>query len=94
MTPLQIEILLHYYTRTDDYREGDFSAPAVCEAINDFRDRPDGPLISQEQVICRHACYALTERGKVFVEAILSLPLPVQEWVMPERWINVGGQII
>ena len=29
MTPLLIEIMLHYYSRVDDYRNGNFDAPAV-----------------------------------------------------------------
>lgn len=37
MSPLQIEILMHYYTRSTDYRNGDFAAPAVRESIDYFR---------------------------------------------------------
>jgi 5-methylcytosine-specific restriction protein A len=32
-TPLYIEIGLHYATKADDYRDGDFTAPAVREAL-------------------------------------------------------------
>lgn len=71
MTPLQIEILLHYYTRTGEYRDGDFSAPAVREAIVNFVTQlrllglvvsPGGPGLE------------LTDRGLAYVERLLSVP--------------------
>lgn len=37
MTPLQIEIVLHYYVRPTDYRDGDFTAPAVSQALDHFK---------------------------------------------------------
>lgn len=82
MTPLEIEILLHYYGHSDDYRQGDFSAPAVRDAIDRFKGHmellePEGQL---GQV---HHMYRLTERGKVYVEALMVIPLPVKAWKMP-----------
>lgn len=86
MTPLEIDILFHYYTRAVDYREGDFSAPAVRSTIDAFRDDlsllecwPDGAM---PDGFC--TTYRLTERGRVFIEALQALPLPVQSWAMPE----------
>lgn len=79
MSPLQIEILLHYYCRSGDYRENDFSAPAVREAIDNFRGREDMlcPCESGSR------SYRLTERGQAFVDALQRLPLPRRVWVMP-----------
>lgn len=86
MSPLQIEILLWYRARMVDYREGDFSAPAVRAAIDDFRDRSE--LLAKNP----HAgeggdfrTYRLTDRGDAFVDAILSLPLPVCRWEIPQQ---------
>lgn len=81
MTPLQIEILLHYYAISEDYREGDFSAPAVRDAIDEFRhelnllelDASDG---ERE--------YKLTRRGEFYIESLLKIPLPVSEWKIPD----------
>lgn len=89
MTLLEIEILSHYYCRSGDYREGDYSAPAVREAIDRFRDvegllRNTTPEEQRRQPWGKGACYALTERGRVFVEAIQQVPLPVQVWIMPQ----------
>ena len=80
MTPLEIEILLHYYSRGDDYRDGDFSAPAVRSAIDSFR----GVLgLLQENPGKGGGAYHITERGKVYVAALMDVPLPEQRWVMP-----------
>lgn len=88
MTPLELEILLHYHARTDDYRDGDFSALAVRRAIDKFRDREnlieEWPM-AEKQLAQAHQCYRLTQRGRVFVEALKEVPLPQQVWVMPDR---------
>lgn len=88
MTPLQIEILLHYHARGSDYRDGDHSAPAVRDALNMFLtedvlrhegfkpDRfPDGTL---------KARYALTSRGEAFVEYLQMIPLPLPCWTFSQ----------
>jgi hypothetical protein len=79
MTPLEIDILLHYYSRGGDYREGDFSAPAVREAIDNFSKREEmlRPCESGSRT------YALSERGMAYVDALMRLPLPRRVWLMP-----------
>ena len=79
MTPLQLEILLHYYACANDFRDGDFSAPAVREAIDRFKDGEMLTIDDGKGV----ATYMLTERGRVYVEAVLAVPLPERRWVMP-----------
>mgnify|MGYP006313255489 FL=1 len=81
MTPLEIEILFHYNSRDTDYRAGDFSAPAVREAISGFRDNTK--LLEVVNDNSSYCTYRLTERGKVYISELCKLPLPVQEWVMP-----------
>jgi hypothetical protein len=85
VTPLEIDIVLWYHTRAVDYRDGDFSAPAVREIIDNFRERdqlleaiPDTGRASGD-----HRTYRLTERGDVFVRALTSLPLPMCQWIIP-----------
>jgi len=79
MTPLEIDILLHYYCRAVDYRDGDFSAPAVRSAIDMFR----GELELLKPCDEGGKTYQLTARGLVYVQALQNVPLPVQKWVMP-----------
>lgn len=78
MTPLEIEIVLHYYSSAGDFRDGDFSAPAVREAIT---------WMQNEDILQADApgtrAYELAPRGRAFVDALMALPLPTQMWVMP-----------
>lgn len=83
MTPIQITVLLHYYSQTDDYYGGDVEPPSVRNAIEFLRkeamlteNMSDTGLGPQDKI---------TDRGRCFVEAMKALPLPVQTWVMPER---------
>lgn len=80
MTPLQAEILLWYYCRSNDYRAGDFSAPAVREAIDHFSgdagmlqlaiyDYPDMPDKAPPR-------YKLTNKARVYVDHMLSANYP------------------
>lgn len=99
MTLLEIEILVHYHTRLGDYREGDFSAPAVLAAINRFRDTESLLRYATEKeksldYTDRAATYAITERGRLFVEVIQSIPLPVATWtwIMPSPWPQMHKQ--
>jgi len=80
MSPLMIEILLHYLSRTDDYRNGDFYAPAVRQAIDWLND--NGFLKAAQRGTRRS--YHLAERGEVYVKALCEIPFPIQIWVIPE----------
>lgn len=70
MTPLQIEILM---------------------CINEKQDLPSGTRFQDveslraEELLPKEYLYPLTERGRVYVEALCKVPLPVQKWVMPEE---------
>ena len=82
MTPLEIEIAFHYVTRGGDYREGDFSAPAVRQAIDRFRSSEVGLLVASD---CGRngAAYVATERCKVYIAKLCDTPLPTQAWIYP-----------
>lgn len=86
MQPIDIEVLLHYYTRADDYRDGDFSAPAVRELIDSFVGELDLLRASTRERKFGQpmATYEITERGKVYIEALMQIELPIQKWVMPD----------
>jgi len=85
MTPLQIEILLWYHSRMTDFREGDFSAPAVRAAIDAFRDETKLiETIPREKLATNvNYTYRLTDRGRAYVDALMTLPLPVCRWEIP-----------
>ena len=84
MSPLEIEILLHYYQRfPTDFRDGNFCAPEVQDAIERFRDEYNLLEPTQSMDVYHDPHYRITERGRVFVEALCNMPLPVKTWVMP-----------
>ena len=79
-TPLAIEIALHYQCRTGDYRDGDFSAPAVRQVIDNMVER--GLLVSTGDA--EHLTqYQPTEGLSTYVGALTDVPYPVQKWVVP-----------
>lgn len=81
MTPLELSILIHYRGCANDFRDGDFSSPSVRSVIDYFC----GPLGLLEGTYSNNANYKLTERGRVFVDALCETPLPIQTWVMPSE---------
>jgi len=107
MTPLQLQILIHYAYSAEDYRQGDFSATAVREAIDLFKQPvfPAGDSFdaifnmfnATPSIFCNllepstadrqqaGMCYQLSARGRMYVEALLKVPLPMLAWKMPEQ---------
>ena len=83
MTPLEIEILLHYYCTRSDYRNGDFSAPAVRDAIDAFNG--DLSLLCREETLQPERTYKVTERGEAYIKFLCALPLPVCVWMIPKE---------
>ena len=77
MTPLVLDAILHYHTTPGDYRDGDFSAPAVREMINWMRDEAN--LIEHGD-----GCYKATDRLHAFVKKLCSIELPELRWVYPD----------
>lgn len=76
MSPYKLEILLAIYV-SPDWRyltraEAEAGTEAWHEAIQEFRD--NGFLGGHDQG---------TEKLKVYCEALMSVPMPVQKWAMP-----------
>ena len=70
MMPSQLEILLHYYY-----------TPVMLINRHDY-DHAIAFLIKEGLLIEFDVGYTTTERGKVYVEALLNIPLPKQVWSM------------
>ena len=79
MSPLEIGILLHYYACADDH-EIVSKNPPIWESTREFMMSTG--LLETNYRQGEFATYALGERGKVFVEYLMTLPLP--EWRMPD----------
>lgn len=83
MTPLEITIALFYRCRAGDYGkdngDNNYNAPAVQSALKGFVDTG---LLALSPAGCEATYYA-TPALEVYVEALCSVPLPVQKWVIP-----------
>lgn len=80
MTPLQIKMMLHYYTSADPYAKDDpWHASSDAVSLQRTMLVRDGLL--------GNACgtdWVVTDRGRAYVEALCNMPLPVKKWVMPD----------
>lgn len=80
MTPLHLKLLLHYYSIAEPYSMRDHAhaiAPATLEYTADLVSH--GLIEVNDSAASGYQC---TDRGKVFIDALLATPLPVQKWVM------------
>lgn len=80
MTPYELEILLHYYWHATDHPDMTNPTPLWRETIGKFLEQE---LLEQQADPC-DALYTLTERGHVYMDAVLGVTLPERRWVMPE----------
>lgn len=81
MTPLQVEILLHYWYCPDDFKlhsEGNAGKKKFCEELVRL-----GILSKASKGTNFYE--ANMEALRPYVEAVLAVPLPVQVWVVPEK---------
>ena len=86
MSPLGIEILLHYHCIASDHRACVENVP-IWPEIRDWLLK-EGLVKTPSKVSSR--TYDLTERGEVYIRALLNTPLPVQRWAMPSTDVNLG----
>lgn len=71
LTPLEMEMLLHFYCRPTP-----FETPANADLVSQsLRRLHDAGLID------RMDFPSTTDKGRAWVERALSTPLPVQKWV-------------
>lgn len=92
MTPLELDILLHYYSHANDWRDGDFTAPVCDETFNKFMlqgllTRNIGDPNSGAEP---NPQYRPTDRLNAFVHLLCKTPLPVQVWCHPDEVIRDG----
>lgn len=94
MSPLGVTILLHYWGSSAPFRDGDFSAPAVRDALREFMKL--GLLVDANPENMRTGEPSLTlvanrEALEPYVNAVLAVPLPVQTWGLPEPRVIARG---
>lgn len=76
MTPLKIEILLHYHYSTEDFQD----SPAAQTAINEFVKLG----ILQRQLMSSKI-KPVREALDLYIKELLAVKLPTQKWVIEEE---------
>ena len=82
MSPVRINIMLHYYCSPDDY-EGKENAQFIEQTLQNFYST--GLLYHSEKGESK-AVYTITQKGRVYVEALINIPVPIliRKWGFPE----------
>ncbi len=88
MSPLQINILLHYHAHVDDYCGKHFSS-AAKEFIEEFLR--NGMLRENTKSDQYSRLYELSDRGKAYVRALMEVPLPQCVWRI--NWPAIDGEL-
>ena len=81
MNAFKLHILIHYYYKTVDFQHGNFTATPVRDALQDLQK--DYLIVLTDKSANARTTYELTVRGRIYVEALMRVPLPVQAWTMP-----------
>lgn len=83
-SPLQIQMLLHFWTRPTRYAEGDAdhrNSPAVQALFGQF---VSSGLLERTVENEYGEVFKATDALGVYAEALCSVPWPVQVWVIPQ----------
>lgn len=84
MSPLYLRILLHYFTFSTDYHDGDFRAPGVRDAVNWLAEEGELLEVNDAYLTAGLPAYRLSEKGRFFVSKLCSLQVPFATWAMRE----------
>jgi hypothetical protein len=85
MSPLQICIVLHYYYSPEDWRDGEWNAGQgdIVRGLAGMGLLELDPRSHPIGLGYKPGSYRITERGRIYVEALKAMPLPVQVWQIP-----------
>lgn len=75
MSPLEMSILIHYHCHPSDFRNGDFSAPAVRRAIDYFLEKGFLKVSTN-----KYQTLEATEGCTAYVNHLRNQPLPTLKW--------------
>ena len=86
LSPIHIEVLLHYLADPEEHPRHD--SPAVMCAINWFLGEGIFELTKPSHSVAMidyNSSYRVTERGRVFVDMLCETPFPVPTWKDPRK---------
>lgn len=77
-SPSNLELLLHCHYSPEPHER--FHAPAIIEGIAYLhRQCIIKPVTGKQNV------YETTDKGKAFIEHLMTIPFPVQKWEIPQE---------
>jgi len=79
MSPFEITIAITYATTAEDFRDGDFTAPAARQSIDWFVEIGFLRLAKPEDKA--GTIYVATDMCKVYVDKLCSIGIPKRKWV-------------
>jgi hypothetical protein len=81
LTPFELHVLLHHYTRPGSYSDlnPDTEVDAIAKITASFIKNG----IIEEAASQEIDSYSVTDKGCAWLHCILSVPQPVQKWVQP-----------
>lgn len=82
MTPLQLQMILHYHTRTTPYAAHE-PEHAGSEGVRSQRQ-----LLIDDGLLKWHSgfSFSLTAKGIAFIDALCAMPLPRESWSVEHSW--------
>jgi hypothetical protein len=83
VTPIRLQVILHCYDKLEPYPQRN---PAITDAIN-FWLRMD-MIIENDGDDLDDDVFMVTEKGRVYVEALCKTPFPEPSWSMSQAWVQ------
>lgn len=82
MTPLHIQIMLHYYCTVTPYAENDTQHRYSAATIAYTQQLVNADMLTSST--CKDV-YVVTEKGRAYIEALKAVQMPVEKtiWVQP-----------
>ena len=79
ITPIQLKVLLHYYSEAEDLRP---LAPKIQEALDWWIDLS---MLKHRAGRDMPTEYSLTHKGRWYIDELLLTPLPIATFFTPDR---------
>jgi hypothetical protein len=81
MTPFELGIMLHYYAQVGDPEAMRRQPPILGDTLACLEhEQLLRPTADETEAGAEGATYVITERGRAYVDALLSVPLPTRTW--------------
>ncbi len=82
ISPFCLQIIIHYCVMACDFRDGDFSAPAVMEVLNGLESEG---MIEKAPKNSKGQKYIGTTKARFYLDFLLKIPFPENAFKIPEN---------